>query len=534
MKSILIFFLICFSVSSYSKDTAVGVKLDSAEATMESAPDKSLKIMESIDRASLKSQRLKARFALLYSMALEKTCIDIASDSIIAPAIKWYRKHGTADEKIRMNYYAGITYYNAGRMEAAMDWFINADKYVDQATDEKLLGRLYKVQSMIYADNFNHDLALSCAKKSAEHFLAAKDMDRYAGVMDEIAIYYNMLNYTDSCSMTLERIKPYLDSLSEPSRSSYYGVLIRQNKYPKEALENISIYLDSISPEYISWETVAETYLRNGYIDSAVTAMRQYEIYNDDFEENADCQVIMAEICDSLGQYEEALGFYKQYISLTNSHQMYIFNHDIKYLKQEQNHEIRLSRHQQLLIISALILVILALTATVSILYIKRKKVKYELLYTKAVIESGMLKEKLQSSKISDVSKHIINERMILLNKLVAAYISDNGTADSSAYKEMEKLVANKSEFMDSTRLSIANLCPEFVTFLENKSLTTNEINYCCLYILGLNGKEIGNYIELKRHYIKYAYPIRRKLELSENDVNLGPYLIGLFKKFNN
>ena len=164
MKSILIFFLICFSVSSYSKDTAVCVKLDSAEAFMESAPDKSLKIIESTDRASLKSKRLKARFALLYSMALDKNYIDIANDSIIAPAIKWYKNHGTADEKIRMNYYTGITYYNAGRMEAAMDWFINADKYAEQATDERLLGRLYKVQSLIYADNFNHDLALACAK----------------------------------------------------------------------------------------------------------------------------------------------------------------------------------------------------------------------------------------------------------------------------------------------------------------------------------------------------------------------------------
>ena len=534
MKSILIFFLICFSVSSYSKDIAVGVKLDSAEAFMESAPDKSLKIIESIDRASLKSRRLKARFALLYSMALDKNYIDIANDSIIAPAIKWYKNHGTADEKIRMNYYTGITYYNAGRMEAAMDWFINADKYAEQATDERLLGRLYKAQSLIYADNFNHDLALACAKKSAEHYLAAKDIDKYAGVMDDVALYYNVLNCKDSCDIALDSIKPYLDSLSELNRSSYYDVLIQQNKYSSEALDNISRYLGTTSPEYISWGTVAEAYLRNGYVDSAMAAMRQYKTYNDDFEENAACQVIMADIYDSLGRYEEALDCYKKYISLTDRQDMYIFNHDIKYLKQEQNHEIRLSRHQQMLIISALVLIILSLSATVAILYFNRKKEKYELLYSKAVIESGMLKKKLQSSEISDASKHIISERMALLNKLMAACIADNNTADSSAYKEMEKLIADKSAFIDSTRLSIANLCPGFITFLENKTLTTDEINYCCLYILGLKGKEIGNYIELKRHYVKYAYPIRKKLELSENDANLGPYLISLFKKFNN
>lgn len=133
MKSILIFFLICFSVSSYSKDIAVGVKLDSAEAAMESAPGKSLKIIESIDRASLNSRRLKARFALLYSMALNKNYIDIANDSIIAPAVRYYRRHGTPNERMLAYYYNGIVYSFSGDSEQEMQNYLKAERFAEKA-----------------------------------------------------------------------------------------------------------------------------------------------------------------------------------------------------------------------------------------------------------------------------------------------------------------------------------------------------------------------------------------------------------------
>ena len=88
----------------------------------------------------------------------------------------------------------------------------------------------------------------------------------------------------------------------------------------------------------------------------------------------------------------------------------------------------------------------------------------------------------------------------------------------------MESLLDNKEEFMNSTRLAFTGTHPKFIQYLEEKGLTEWEINYCCLYLIGLKGKDIGEYINLKRHYT-YGSVIRQKLGLTENDTNLSLYL---------
>ena len=65
---------------------------------------------------------------------------------------------------------------------------------------------------------------------------------------------------------------------------------------------------------------------------------------------------------------------------------------------------------------------------------------------------------------------------------------------------------------------------PEFIKYLENKGLTEYELNYACLYALGLRGKEVGEYIKVKRHY-NISSDIRKKLGIDEHDTNLGIYI---------
>ena len=71
---------------------------------------------------------------------------------------------------------------------------------------------------------------------------------------------------------------------------------------------------------------------------------------------------------------------------------------------------------------------------------------------------------------------------------------------------------------------TILLLLHRFMRYLRSRELTDWEINYCCLYLVGLNGKEIGEYINLKRHYT-YGSVIRQKLGLGEHDRNLAGYL---------
>lgn len=79
--------LLCASTLFLScKNAQVDSILTSAEKSMNDDPKSSLEILESIDKDSISMRKQKAKYALLYSMALDKNYIDLQSDSIIAPS----------------------------------------------------------------------------------------------------------------------------------------------------------------------------------------------------------------------------------------------------------------------------------------------------------------------------------------------------------------------------------------------------------------------------------------------------------------
>ena len=85
---------------------------------------------------------------------------------------------------------------------------------------------------------------------------------------------------------------------------------------------------------------------------------------------------------------------------------------------------------------------------------------------------------------------------------------------------------------MESTRIAYTTSNPQFIKYLEEKGLTKWEICYCCLYALGLRGKEVGSYIKMRSHY-NISTEIRAKLGINEHETNLGIYIRKLLKNFN-
>jgi hypothetical protein len=123
-----------------------------------------------------------------------------------------------------------------------------------------------------------------------------------------------------------------------------------------------------------------------------------------------------------------------------------------------------------------------------------------------------------------------IRERVELLNGLVATEISDNETYAKPYTQWINKIQQDRVQFMNSTRLAFKASHPRFVEYLEAHELTEAEINYICLYALGLRGKEVGEYIQLKRHY-HISSDIRKKLGIDEHETNLGLYVRKLMHK---
>lgn len=157
------------------------------------------------------------------------------------------------------------------------------------------------------------------------------------------------------------------------------------------------------------------------------------------------------------------------------------------------------------------------------------EKERVEKLYEEAVKERDALSKMAEASSPDSELKVVIRQRLAILNKVIASYITDSPAANNEANSQIEMLISNRESFLESTRKSFEAGHPQFMTYLRSCDLSDWEVNYCCLYLVGLNGKEIGEYINLKRHYT-YGSVIRKKLGLGEHDRNLANHLKSLIE----
>ena len=104
----------------------------------------------------------------------------------------WYRKHGTADERLKSYYYQGRVYQNAGDNEAAMGSFVRAEAYAGQSDDKTAAGLLYLAMSNISMDIFDMDKVLEYSSDAEKIFKETEDTARYSSSLLKVCTYYSI------------------------------------------------------------------------------------------------------------------------------------------------------------------------------------------------------------------------------------------------------------------------------------------------------------------------------------------------------
>ena len=506
-------------------------------------PERALSVLDSMSSSGeLRGRETKARFALLYSMALDKKYIDSIDDSLINIAVDWYKRHGTADEKLKAYYYQGRIYQNAGDKESAMESFVKAEAYVEDAEDDIAAGLLYDAMSNIALAIFDNDSVLKFCRKAEYHYRKAGDKNRYAYALLGLAIYYTTEGQYTELSLALDTIRMFWNDLDIRTKDSYYQLRLGEFKETGqyEKLESgLEEYIREFPEDTINWISVSEYYLVLGKARQALSSLEIYRNKNKNYSKEPAYYIHESNAYDSLDLTDSALAAYKNYQELIDSINTVIFGQDTKFLREryEKDRSIAKSKYERaIIILSAVILLLVLLYIIHTLLGQARKReeeksqmendlVEFRRQYSALETEKQELERIIAENPPADsMSRKVLNDRLELLNKFFTAEISSDAAIDRMASKELSRLVNDRESFMYATRMTFAAAHPEFIRLLENKGLTEHEIEYCCLYMLGLKGKDIGGYIEKKRHY-NDSSEIRKKLGLGEHDTNLGIYL---------
>lgn len=549
--------LVLCAVLSCSDDTAVMAELDRAEAVMEEYPDSALALLDTLDRGRLTTREARARHSLLYSQALDKNWIELTSDSVISPAVKYYKKHGSPDYRLKTQYYLGCIFRNAGDREEAMEHFVEAERYVDRATDWQAVGRLYSAKRTIYFDIYDFEKSYRDALLSAEYYSKSGDIPLMVKAMTNAAYCaYFLDNYKTADSLLNEVRDKYWDAASITNKSTYFSSsLYMAVKTDSSAVKRIlNEYLQTITdPEEMDWSAVANIYRMSGNLDSALWALERYPLAYPDYENEPQYLLLSSLIYEDLKQYDKAYASLKKYSDIVGDEDIDKFEADTKFIEERYAHENAAIRHRNTVVmivfgtVTALLMAALTINSLRNRIKIARLRAEQERLEAerklqylenfnkKLLQEKDTLTEMLSNSSLSDNARQSVNDMITTVTGLLSAKASGTDSdVINIVNQKMEQLAENRNRFVLSVMLSYAAAHPLFTAALKERGLSDWETGYCCLYAMGLRGKDIGNLMGGSHSHHNRASVIRSKLGLTGHDTNLGRWLLKFAKETEN
>ena len=605
---VLVIAFITGSVFSCTENSELEKQFTSAESLMNNHPDSALAVLRKINRSSLSSDKMKAKYALLMSQALDKNYIDTTSLDILQPAIDYYLRKGTADEKLRTYYYQGRIYQNRENNDSAMQSFMRGREYCGQASDTLTMANLLVAQGTILYTTYKFDDFIKVNLEAAELYRESRRPDyeilSLANVLDG-SIQNGDKNLADSI-MSIAHSKVSINPEYASAISPY--VLLYAITFGKrdEIVDVLNYYNSGDTIEDMTKIDIAQAYSKIG---DAYNAKRFIDLIDSssDVRHSLKYYAVITDILEQNGDYADALEAYRNFSTTIDSIHQNIFSHDLLFAQErhemEKSNLLKLQKRDRFIWLSlcvAFVLLIIIgyiyyryrlsraknlleeqenkrlqleqenlkkenenlklrnhqaelekqnLQQTNEKLELERhnavlEKQKAELECERQSLAAENLRLKIEQLEIESTSlKEILNKRKDLakpieeaikiriemLNGLLAAQITDNNAYAKSYGDWKDKLIQDKDEFMNTTRLAFKASHPRFIEYLEDHGLTESEINYVCLYAIGLRGKEAGEYMQLKRHY-NISSEIRSKLGLSEHNTNIGIYVRHLMK----
>ena len=112
MRKLFGFFLLTIAVLLGGSCSRRYQELDMVESLVESAPELAIKKLDSLGLTGHLSLSYRARYAVLYAMALDKQSVD---DGTFLPEIRkyedYFERHGTRRDRILFHFYYKPPYY---------------------------------------------------------------------------------------------------------------------------------------------------------------------------------------------------------------------------------------------------------------------------------------------------------------------------------------------------------------------------------------------------------------------------------------
>ena len=178
-------------------------QLEQLEARVSDAPDSVLAVLTATDMPRWGERR--ALHALLTVQAQDKNGLDVADDSLIRVATRYYDHRGLPLRRLQAFYYHGRVHANVGLHHEAMTAYTRAKDFVPEVNAPYPVGLLYLQMGVLYGNDYDYQRALECMEEALRYYeLAGKERLQYIAKRNMGLIYLNMENVVQAKSLLNE------------------------------------------------------------------------------------------------------------------------------------------------------------------------------------------------------------------------------------------------------------------------------------------------------------------------------------------
>ena len=514
--------------------------MDEAERIVEQSPDSSLALLSTVDRYSL-SKSDRARFGLLFTMAQDKSGIDVDMDTLIRQSYIYYKGEPETKYYGLSQYYMGKYYFLNDSTTECEECFQNVVNNAKKRGDIDLQClALEKLSRSIVLSNKR--LSVIYAKKAVDLYSNQKNA-KIANLilyMLNLANCYILDNQKDSSFFYLRQSQQYLNRISDNSMPKYvYHSLSRAFYY----------FNEKDSALFYSRKAIDET--------SDIKLMVFYSCCLEECDslESAErlLRICSAESNDKL-KYSSYMELCKLSCKRINDKQLStdidslerfadkymldLYSQKGKYFEENINQGRQLERQENAVmvrngVILFIIVTVLLLAALVYVYLSKRKalhaqEIKYMQDQYEMELESQR-KEKeylerehklLLESKNKQIAllKNGLFERLELAKKIKDAKgQSSHIVINDNDWNQLHSLLEGGEEY--------------FVSKLKERypSLSNDEIQMCMLIRIGLSNEDMANIYCITINSMKRKlYSFKEKMGITDKDQSVRNVILGI------
>ena len=514
--------------------------LDIAEESIWDNPGRALSVLAPLDASALGSRPLRARYSLLYTMALDRNLIDTVDVSVILPAVNYYESHGTDDDRMMARYYLGAVQHNAGDYHAAIKNYMRAKEYSRHSERLVFRGLISSAISDIYAQDHNLSEKVEYSKEALGFFKEAGDSSRTWITTGRLASYYA------DCGEWRKSDSLYAQFFSEPPCDTTVLVehlfnvarycLYRPDPSPRKSMDLFLKAVDDYSgnPSLTDYYAYAYALELVGDIKAAQAIYSQIDAVAPD---TAPLVVWRYRVYKHRGEFEKALNMFERSVALQDSLIIATLNQSVVQAQSdyfEAKSEL-LEKDRRLRVLANWVVALFCVVCMFMVLaaYVcGRRKWLRRVSEMSAINEEVSRRLSIEHDALSakDMALQNLRRKYVMtykrqygqLNDLCAEYweAAGNGKGKDRIYAKVKKLVSvidgcNQSKLERMIDENLDGIMRKLRADLPDA--TENDFRFIALNILGFDAKTIARVMDYTVQSV-YTKRVRLRAKISGID----------------